>query len=182
MFLIFSYLNLLFQPTETRIMKRLFQYLFLFFLISLLVSCSKDELEQEDEMNLSVDGSAFKMLSSNTQFEASKMISNEGILSLYISAVSKDKRSVILKLPVYTGAQKYLMGSNDYMGSSGTYSEGTTFSWLCRQKLSNLEENMIEITYDDGRRVEDNFNFSGVNESDLSIRKIQEGKFRIRLK
>ncbi len=159
----------------------LFLFFFIFFLI---LGCSDDEhVDFSDDifMSATIDGTEYNMNGETAFLSAKRIIEPNGLLKLQVEVVSTDGELVRFVIPKYSGKRMYVIGDNHMLPNIIEYEKVSPYGkWFCNNPGPNeLDKNYVEILNDDGKFIEGEFNFSGLNIADNSIRKVSNGKFKL---
>lgn len=148
------------------------------------LGCSNDDSSDNLEdfyMSAKVDGANYYMTGKDSQLTAKKLVGPSGILKLQVSAFSGNGQHIKFVVADYMGEGIYLIGENPMLPTYIEIGDVQPFGlWTCHNPGPNdFEKNFIQITSDMGDIVEGKFDFSGQNFEDNTMKKVQEGKFRM---
>ncbi|MCP9199711.1 hypothetical protein MKO06_07335 [Gramella sp. GC03-9] len=162
-------------------------YFIILFIFIALVSCSSDDDNEDfnDEIFLSatINGINYHMNCESAIINARRFVDPTGLLRLEVQAVAQNGESVRFQIPDYNGPNGYVIGENPMLPSLIVYEKLSPFGqWECNNPGPNeLEQNFIEILADDGKMIDGNFQFTGLNKNDSSLQSVTDGRFRLKI-
>ena len=147
--------------------------------------CSDDDSDNSIEefyMSAVIDDFEYHMTDRDSDLLAERIIGPSGILKLRITAASHTGENLKFTIADYSGPGTYMVGENPLLPTFIEFEVAQPYGlWSCNNPGPNEnEKNQIVISRDDGNILEGNFDFSGQNFEDNSLRRVSEGRFRIK--
>lgn len=168
-------------------MKKFYNYLFLFVISAVAISCSTDDDQtgfSDQYLKAKVNGLEFNSGVDVASLIFTREIGPAGRVKLFVRALSANGDVMEFMIENYQGVGKYYFGNNLYNNSWIKYERASTpEKWIMNTGGAlNLTSNFIEITSSEDQLIEGTISCKELKNSLEDIFGVIDGDFRLKYK